>query len=97
MKIRKEELPALLFWKYGKCEGEEERAQEYIREIKGTELKLSTDDLFKLMEDMLNYVWEEKTKTEEDAEDEVEEDTEEETEEDTEEARKFVYDFFFKW
>ena len=53
MKIRKEELPALLFWKYGKCEGEEERAQEYIREIKGTDLELSREELCKLREERM--------------------------------------------
>ena len=99
MKIRKEELPALLFWKYGKCEGEEERAQEYIREIKGTELELSTEEFFKLIEDMLNYVWGQHTEEDEveEAEEEAEEEVEEGTEEEKEGARKFVYNFFFNW
>ena len=56
MKIKKDELPVLLFWKYGRLTGERERAKEYIRKIKEAELELSAGDFFKLMEDMLNYV-----------------------------------------
>lgn len=95
MKIKKDELSDLLFWKYGKFTGEGKRAKEYIREIEETELELSTDEFFKLIENMLNYVWNERT--EEDTDEEDEADTEEGTEDETEEARKFVYDFFFNW
>lgn len=44
MKIKKDELPALLFWKYGKFTGEGKRAQEYIKKIKEVELELSTNN-----------------------------------------------------
>ena len=81
MKIRKDELPVLFFWKYGRLTGERKRAQEYTKEIKAVELELSTKEFFKLMEDMLNYVC--ALPTEEDT-DEVEEET-----------REFGYDFFF--
>lgn len=81
MKIRKDELPVLFFWKYGRLTGERKRAQEYIKEIKAVELELSTKEFLKLMEDMLNYVC--ALPTEEDT-DEVEEET-----------REFGYDFFF--
>lgn len=102
MKIKKEELSDLLFWKYGKFTGEGKRAREYIKKIKETELELSTDDFFKLIEKMLNYVWGERTEEdidedEVDTEEETEEETEEDTEDEVEETRKFVYDFFFKW
>lgn len=81
MRIRKEELSDLLFWKYGKFTGEGKRAREYIKKIKETELELSTDDFFKLTEKMLNYVWGERT--------------EEDTDEVEEETREFGHDFFF--
>lgn len=90
MKIRKEELSDLLFWKYGVLEGERERSEKYIKKIKESELEISTKELFDILEDMLNYVWKENTQ-------DTEEDTEEDVEEDTEETRKFVYDFFFNW
>lgn len=96
MKIRKEELSELLFWKYGKFTGEGKRAKEYIEKIKETELELSTGELFKLMEDMLNYVWGERTEEDTDEED-AEENVEEDTEEVEEETREFGYDFFFNW
>ena len=93
MKIKKDELSELLFWKYGKFRGEGRRAQEYIRQIKETELELSTEEFFKLIEDMLNYVWGQRT--EEDEVEEAEEATEEDTDEIEEETREFGYDFFF--
>ena len=81
MKIKKDELPVLLFWKYGRLTGERERAQEYIKTIKEVELELSAGELFKIMEDMLNYV--------------CALPTEEDTDEAEEETREFGYDFFF--
>lgn len=81
MKIKKDELPVLFFWKYGRLTGERERAQEYIKNIKEVELELSAGELFELMEDMLNYVC---ALSVEEGTDEVEEET-----------REFGYDFFF--
>lgn len=81
MKIKKDELPVLFFWKYGRLTGERERAQEYIKNIKEVELVLSAGELFELMEDMLNYV---SALPAEEGTDEVEEET-----------REFGYDFFY--
>lgn len=88
MKIKRAELSELLFWKYGKFRGEGKRAQEYIREIKETELELSTEEFFKIIEDMLNYVWGQRTE-----EDEVEEAEEEAEEEEAEELEELEEDY----
>ena len=45
MRIKKEELSDLLFWKYGVLEGERERSKKYIEKIEKRIMKICRNEI----------------------------------------------------